>query len=214
MKRLRLVAGQVLETKTKRHDLNKKIEIQMNGAWKLGVNEVVGLKEALTETIQPIVEVLKDKAYWADVTPSELEYNSRDGFIPHSHNKGGVEISFVVPSVEQYSFCFLEFGECDGCNEDCTKCTATEDGSRECIAEIDGHLDALLRIIIMFEGINDDGKMEFYINVCGGNGDAPYFRLNHLSDLFEASFEASSVRGVKRAASKHIKAILKLIGGK
>jgi hypothetical protein len=52
------------------------------------------------------------------------------------------------------------------------------------------------------------------LNVCGGNNDAPYYRLKYLPDIFEAEFTASSVAGIKRAASKHVQKILKLIEGK
>lgn len=196
------------------------LQIEMNGSYKLGMNEVVGLKAAITEAFSPIKELLKDKAYWNESLDfEELEYKSRDGFIPYGHNCGGLELSMHVPRCEQYEFGFLEFGECDGCNEDQTACCGMIDDPKdpnynhgECGYESEGHLDAYLRIIFKFEGVNEDGELEFYINACGGNGDAPYFRVQYLTDLFEASFTSKSVKGVKRAASKHIKALLKALG--
>lgn len=196
---------------------NSKIQIEMNGSYKLGMNEVIGLKEAMAEAFKPIKELLKDKAYWNEELDFEdLEYKSRDGFIPHSHNCGGIELAMHVPRCEQYEFGFLEFGECDGCNKDCTRCLGSIDDPKdeeynhgECAMDTDQLLDAYLRIIFKFEGINEDGELEFYINACGGNGDAPYFRIQHLTDVFEASFTCKSVKGLKRAASKHIKALIK-----
>lgn len=180
----------------------RQIKIEMGDSYKLGMNEVVGLKAALTEVFEPVRDVLRNKAYWEDeLQPNDLEYKSRDGFIAHSHNCGGLELSLHVPECESSNWSCLEFGEHD---ENC----CSDSGCNN-----DGELDAYLRIILKFEGINADGEMEFYINASGGNNDAPYFRVSELPDLFEASFTAKSVAGIKRAASKHIKALIKEVQG-
>lgn len=196
------------------------IEVKMGDSYKLGMEEVVGLKDAIAEAMAPIQTFLKENIYWDALELESMEYKSRDGFIPYGHNCGGLAICVQIPSCEGFNFGFLDFGECDGCNEDCSRCVgAIEDTSDpeynggECHAQADGHLDAYLRIWFKFEGINEDGEMEFYLNACGGNGDAPYFRTEHLSDVFEASFTCKSVKGLKRAASKHIRALIKAMGG-
>lgn len=203
--------------------LNKKIEVKMGNSYKLGMNEVVGLKQAMAETLKPVVDSIVDKVYWtsAEHIVKDAEYKSRDGFIANSDNRGGIMIDLVIPSCERYDFGYLEFGECDGCNKDCTVCRGSIDDPKneeysggECGSEVEGHLDARLRIWFKFEGINDDGELEFYINGCGGNGDAPYFRIKNLPDFFEASFACKSVAGIKRAAAKHIKKLLKIVEGK
>jgi hypothetical protein len=191
-----------------------KIQVEMNGSYKLGLNEVVGLKDALAKVMAPVLKHLQSKVYWSELELEEAEYKGRDGFIPNRDNCGGLILDLVIPKCEGYEFDFLEFGECDGCNHDCSKCTAEENSSGECMAETDGHLDARLRIWLKFEGINDDGEMEFYLNACGGNGDAPYFRIKNLGDLFQAEFTAKSVAGIQRAASKHIQKLLKKLGSK
>lgn len=197
---------------------NTKIKVDMKGSYKCGVDEIVGLKQAIKDAFTPIVQAVQRNVYWIDSVKDQcvdaLEYKSRDGFIPHSHNCGGLELSIVLPKCEEYDWSAVEFGECDGCNADCSKCMRDEaDSSGECMSEVDGHLDARLRVILKFEGIDEvDGSLRFYINACGGNGDAPYFRIGHLSDLYEAEFSCKSVKGVKRAASKHIKAMLKALG--
>lgn len=193
--------------------LNENIKIEMNGSYKLGMNEVVGLKGAMATVFKPVQDVLKEKVYWDNCELDEVEYKGRDGFIPHSHNRGGLMIGIHVPKCESYEFDFLEFGECEDCDY------SKEDGlcgykGQECASESEGHLDAYLRIWFKFEGIDDEGNLQFYINACGGNGDAPYFRVEHLTDLFEASFTCKSLAGLKRAASKHIKALVKLIESK
>ena len=192
---------------------NTKIQVDMKGSYKLGMNEVIGLRDAMLAAFQPVVDAIKAKAYWNEtLAADDAEYKSRDGFIPHSHNCGGLQLGLVIPKCEEYEFGFLEFGECDGCNDDCTKCTASDEtGSGECMSNVDGYLDAYLRIWFKFEGIDDDGRMQFYVNACGGNGDAPYFRVEHLSDIFEAQFSCKSVKGLQRAATKHIKALLKAL---
>lgn len=172
-------------------------------SYKIGVDEVLGLNAAMQAVMLPVRDALREKAYWDESLEfRSLEYKSRDGFIPYSSNCGGVELSLHVPELEQDEWSFLEFGE------------LTEEYLRdEEPWENEGELDAYLRIILKFEGIAKDGSMQFYMNVCGGNNDAPYFRVQNLPDLFEAEFTCKSVAGLKRAAAKHVRSVLKLIGG-
>lgn len=187
-------------------------------SYKIGLDEVVGLETAMREALKPLSDLIQDKAYWTDSKHlvETAEYKSRDGFIPHSHNCGGLMISLVVPKCESYSWGFLEFGECDGCDETGTECTGDDekfpDHGGECGSDSEGHLDAALRIFFKFEGLTD-GVLSFYLNISGGNGDAPYFRSKHLADIFEAEFECKSVEGIKRAAARHIKAAIKAVQG-
>ncbi len=55
--------------------------------------------------------------------------------------------------------------------------------------------------------------MKFYINVSGGNNDAPYFRVNHMPDLFEAQFTCKTLKQIGMKSKPYVKRILKLIGG-
>ena len=195
-----------------------RIQIVPNhGSYKIGMNEVVGLREALVETFKPVRDALRESAYWdRELEFEDAEYKSRDGFIPHSHNCGGLMLCMHVPYCEKYEFEYLSWNECDECGD----AEKYPDGGHrcgfegiECGYESDGQLDAYIRIWFKFEGINEDGELEFYINASGGNEDAPYFRVKHLPDLFEASFTCKSVKGIKRAASKPIKALVALIHG-
>ena len=190
--------------------MKQAIKIEMRGSYKLGMDEVVGLKEAIIKAFKPVQDALKDKVYWNECVMEDVEYRSRDGFIAYKHNCGGIEIDLVIPFCERYEFDhILEFGECDDCVND-EQCGYK---GMECAAENDGLLDARFRIWFKFEGINDQGEMKFYLTAHGGNGDAPYFRPAHLDDVFEASFTTKTVAGVQRAASKHIKALVALIRG-
>ena len=193
---------------TKGFKLKHSIKINQGSSYKIGLNEVVGLEAAMREVLAPLVKVLRRKMYWNDsVDFDQVEYKSRDGFIPHSHNLGGLSVFTVVPKCEEHCFDFLTFGgyEYDASltDEENISCEDNEDG--------EGHNDAAMRIWFKFEGI-DDGRLNFYIIMDGGNGDAPYFRTQHLTDLYTAEFNCKSLAGIKRAASKHIKAILKMMG--
>ena len=175
---------------------------------KVGMDEIVGLEDAMRKVFKPIETTLLDKMYWCrgdeDGIVHKAEYKSRDGFIPHSHNCGGLKIVQVVPKCEEYEFGFLEFGEWDGEHycEDTDNC--------ECHYDCDGEYDALLDIWFKFEGLDEEtGELKFYLVLSGGNNDAPYFR--NQPTLFEAEFTCKSIAGLNRAASKHIKALLKLI---
>lgn len=174
---------------------------------KVGVNEIQGLKNEMMKLMKPIQKQLKESIYWSGVDLEESEYKSRDGFIPHSGNCGGIEISEIIPECEKYDFGFLEFGEWDGTHWDCKDRDACD-----CSYLNDGELDAKLRIWFKFEGYDSEtGELKFWLYMGGGNGDAPYFRTKYENDIFEASFSCKSVKGLNRAASKHIKKLVKMI---
>lgn len=184
-------------------------------SYKTGVDEIEGLKEAMRDAFRPIVEELNSTFYWGMRPVRWVEYKSRDGFIPYKHNCGGIELFEVLPKCEEYSFPFVEFGECDECGD----AERYPDGDHlcgdkgsYCSAEGDGHLDAGFRIWFKFEGYNEDtGVLSFYLFAEGGNNDAPYFRK--MPTLFEASFECKSVKGLKRAATPHVRALVRFLGG-
>lgn len=189
--------------------MTNKLKITKEYAFsKVGVDEIEGLKQAMQEVVAPIASTLRDKMYWnseLEFTPSE--YKSRDGFIPHSHNHGGLEIREVIPDCERWEFDFLEFGEWDGehyCGDDKSE-------TCECSIAQDGEYDASLRIWLKFEGINDAGELEFYLVMSGSNNDSPYFREKHQPVLFERSFKCKSLSGIKRAAAKSVKELIKVI---
>jgi hypothetical protein len=185
---------------------------------KVGINEVVGLNKAMRDVMTPIQALIKDKVYWNDCDLDETEYKSRDGFIPYSHNQGGIQLSLVIPSCEKDGFDHLiEFGECDECGnaelypEGDHQCGYK---GQECGYESEGHLDAHFRVWLKFEGIDQDTQeLSFYLYCGGGNGDAPYFRTKYEADVFEASFTCKSVAGLKRSASKHVQALIAKIKG-
>jgi hypothetical protein len=181
-----------------------KLTANAHESYKIGVDEIEGLKAAMIEVMKPVQASIKRRTYWSDVELEEAEYKSRDGFIPHSHNCGGIQLDEVIPKCEESNFDFLEFGECD--DEECNH-------EQECGYESEGHLDAKLRIWLKFEGYDEEtGELSFWLYCGGGNGDAPYFRTQYETDIFEASFTCKSVAGLKRAAAKHVNALLKVIG--
>lgn len=175
---------------------------------KIGINEVQGLKAAMKSVIEPVRAAIKENIYWSDVELIESEYISRDGFIPHSHNCGGFEITEVIPECEQYEFGYLEFGSWDGEHY----CDGSDKDNCECSSDSDGHYDAKLRVWFKFEGIDEDShELKFYLYLGGGNGDAPYFRTQYEATVFETEFTCKSIKGLSRASSKHIKKLLKII---
>lgn len=173
---------------------------------KVGIDEIDGLKEVMIALMQPVKEWVKESIYWNDCDLDESEYKSRDGFIPYSHNFGGIELTVIIPSVERDTFSFLEYGECDECKPgDNNQCGYN---GQECASESEGHLDAKLRIWLKFEGL-ENGVMSFYLYLGGGNGDAPYFRTKGEATVFELSFTAKSLAGLKRTGAAAIKKMFK-----
>lgn len=176
-------------------------------SYKIGVDEIEGLKDAMKQAIAPVLAEIKDRIYWDDCLDSKFtEYKSRDGFIPYNHNCGGIEITLIVPNCEVSSFKYLEYVECDDCEAgDGNQCGYK---GMECGAEGDGHLDSKLRVWLKFEGLTD-GEMHFYLYCGGGNGDAPYFRTKYENTYFAAEFSAKSLAGFKLAAKRHVTKLLK-----
>lgn len=173
---------------------------------KIGLNEVKGLEEVLRELVASIEAHLKDNIYWNECKFDQAEYQSRDGFIAHSHNHGGLELGVVIPKCEEYDFEFLEFGECD--SDEC-------DHDHSCDYEDEGHLDAYLRIFFKFEGFCETtGKMKFYLELSGGNGDAPYFRTKYLADIFSIEFEAKDFKELRTKGKIVVNKLLKVMRGK
>lgn len=176
---------------------------------KVGIDEVVGLKDAMLKLIKPIESAIQEKAYWLKDNSiiENSEYKSRDGFIAHSHNCGGLEINEIIPEFEQDKFPFLEYGEWDGTHYDCEDPTDCE-----CMYAQDGEYDAKLRIWFKFEGYNPEtNELNFYLYLGGGNGDAPYFRTKYEQTVFETEFSCKSIKGLNKASAKHIKKLLKII---
>ena len=180
---------------------NFKLNETAESSYKIGVDEIEGLKNAMRELMQPVRAALKNNIYWSDVELNEAPYKSYDGFIPHAHNCGGVEIFEVIPECESDDFGYLEFGE-----RDCETYECPED---ECLCDQDGGLDAALKIFFKFEGLDSDGVGSFYLVLHGGNNDAPYFRQSN--DVMECEFEASNINELNKNASKHIEKMIKLI---
>lgn len=177
-------------------------------SYKIGSQEIEGLEAEMHRLMKPVLDVLRDKMYWNREAEFEtVEYKSRDGFIAHSHNCGGLMFHAVIPECESMEFGFLSFGEWDGTHY----CDETDIENCNCSEAQDGEYDAAIRIWFKFEGIQEDGSLKFYLVVAGGNGDAPYFRTQYEETYFEAEFSCKSISGLKRAAAKHIKAVLKLL---
>lgn len=194
-----------------KHQLNENAE----RSYKIGMNEITGLREAMARVMGPVRASIAERAYWTRCDLDETEYKRRDGFIPYASNCGGLEVSVIVPKCEESSWSFLEFGEC----EDCGNAETYPEGDHqcgykgvECAYESEGYLDAQFRVWLKFEGIDDEtNELCFYLYASGGNEDAPYFRTKYEADIFEAEFRAKSVMGISRAASKYIKKLMKVI---
>lgn len=185
------------------------IKINQGSSYKVGVNEVVGLLDAMKEAMSPVQAWLKDLTYWTDCELTESEYKSRDGFHAYSHNCGGIELSEIIPECESYQFDFLDFGECSECKVD-SQCGHN---GMECASAGEGHLDAKIRVWLKFEGIKDD-SMTFYLYLGGGNGDAPYFRTKYEATVFETTFTARSIAEFKMRAKHAIREMLLKVGSK
>lgn len=177
-------------------------------SYKIGVEEIEGLEQAMRLIMAPVRKAVQEHVYWGDVELSVTEYKSRDGFIPYSHNLGGIQLCEIIPECESGSFKFLTFGEWDGEHY----CDGTDKDNCDCSTGTDGEYDARLRIWLKLESVDvTTGKMSFYLVVCGGNGDAPYFRTHSEETYLETEFSCKGLKGLSKAASKHIQKVLKLL---
>lgn len=172
-----------------------------HNSYKIGMNEIEGMEKVLRDALEPVRQEFADRIYWGSVGIESTEYKSRDGFIPHSHNCGGVQIMEIIPECESLDWGFLEFGECDGeCPPDAG-----------CQCDDEGHLSAKVRVWLKYEGQDVDGSHAFYLYMGGGNGDAPYFRTSYESTLFARTFKANDLQSLEREASAVVAELLKFI---
>lgn len=172
-------------------------------SYKIGINEITGLEVTMRDVMAPVLSILKSNIYWNDDLNFEVnEYKSRDGFIPYSHNLGGIELNVIIPKCEESNFSFLDFDECD----------TPDECQDECSCDSEGHLDSKLRIWFKLESVDQDtGEMQFYLYMGGGNADAPYFRNGREPTIFESEFSAKSLDDVKRKAKSHVNKLIKII---
>lgn len=195
------------------------MKLKIKDSYKIGIDEIEGLEVIMTELLGPVLRAIQDRVYWTDKLQIEpTEYGARDGFMPYSSNCGGVQIQCIVPQSEEYNFKFLEFGECDACQELLEKkeldshneiAQCGYDG-QECSSYSEGHLDANLRVWLKFEGLTG-GLMKFYLYCGGGNGDAPYFRTRDEKTVFESDFSVKTLAELKRIGKKEVKKLLEVI---
>lgn len=175
---------------------------------KVGIDEIEGLKKVMQDLMLPLQKRLKQKVYWNDCELTEAEYKGRDGFIPYSHNCGGIQINVVIPKCEEHDFSYLEFGEIE--DSEVEGMTEEEREEYEMSMDNEGHLDASLEIWLKFEGLDEStGELKFYLVLSGGNHDAPYFRNTPV--IFETEFSAKTLAGVKLFGERKIKKLINVM---
>jgi len=54
--------------------MKRLIKVDMNGSYKLGMDEVMGLRSAMIKAFQPVLDVINDKVYWGPVKFEDAEY--------------------------------------------------------------------------------------------------------------------------------------------
>lgn len=192
--------------------MRTQVKIAQGDSYKIGLDEVVGLKLVLTSLMKPLQAALNEQQSWGShdwFQITEAEYKSRDGFIPYNSNCGGLMIESVVPDWGQYDFQCLAWPEFTPSSESLTE----EEQDEERQSDSDGgQLDSYLRIFLKFEGFNEKtGAIQFYLNASTCD-EAPYFRLKYSKDLFESSFEAKTLVELHTKGKKHIAKLIKRLG--
>ena len=191
--------------------MHSSIKINQGNSYKIGLHEVIGLKNAMTEVMQPLAEALNDAESWSGdgwFHLSEAEYKSRDGFIAHSHNCGGIMIEAIIPKCGEMDFSKLEFPEYSereiGMTDDeYDRMRDSEDG--------EGYNDIHLRIWLKFEGFTRQGAMQFYLVADNDCNDAPYFRHRNSTTVFETSFNAMNFDTFKAKAKTALNNLKKAV---
>lgn len=175
------------------------------------VDTVPGLKNALMEFVESIPLPFEDDY---NREPEELEYQSRDGFGAHSHNRGGIDrlavsnIRYLVGGGTHYGLKIEEHVQesydetADLVEKENPKLEGDE--LYQAVDEaFDSEYDAVAyRIRVMYEG---QGVVRVY---AGYDLDAPYFRWNNAAD-FEAEIKFNTISGLKRQLKALITKIVK-----
>jgi len=143
---------------------------------KIGLNEIVDLEKTMRLGLSGLLEFFQNRIYWNDgLNFEKIEYKARDGLIPHSNNLGGLQLFSVIPECECDGW-NLEFGQCENQDDEDSQCI-----THGCECE---YLEAAVNVLFKIEEIENE-RILVYVNVSGGNGDAPYFRMKYLSDIYE-----------------------------
>jgi hypothetical protein len=161
--------------------------------------ERLDLTEKSADKILDIIKNFASEVGYSDDHINTLECRSRDGFIPNSHNYGGIEcVSFRdqyhayfaftgfdnadARIVEYYNYDLTQYKEDKGIpkeqdlNEDQLEHFETEYRAEDIDATV------LFSMDIMHTGIDDDGIHSIDIRICICVKDAPYHR--EYDDMF------------------------------
>lgn len=171
-----------------------------------------GLVELLKDSTEPLDELLD----FMFQSVEELEYTSRDGFIPHSHNKGGVDFIGITSIKDLYysgshhdTNIEVHVNECFNYEEKELKENHPElkFGSDEYYEKLDEYLEyegnqLAFRVRIMYEG---DGVIMVH---SGWDLDGPYFRWTNKTDL-EQKIKFKDKRDLKPKLRKAIEKAIK-----
>jgi hypothetical protein len=191
------------------------IQVKQGNSYKIGMNEVVGLRESMLKVMKPLQEALQQAQGWGSPEDwfemNDAEYTSRDGFIPHSHNCGGIQINQVIPECGSCDFPKLDFPEFEPDHDGMTDKELDQQRDSE---SGDGLLDAHLRVWLKLESVEKltDGNclMKFYL-VASNCTEAPYFRHRTARDLYECEFHAVTLKQFENTAAKKIKELIKAV---
>lgn len=178
--------------------------------------ETHGLEAIIRDWLQHDVSTPFD----ASVKIEPFEFKRRDGFIPHSHNKGGLDlytitaVSYLMGSGEHFGTAIEQWTEdsWDRARKDLLE-QAKERGETV-DADSDEFYDSVYdycsddyetvawRVRVMYEG---NGKLTVF---AGYDTDAPYFRFSGpFSSLFEQSITFKTLSGLKRQLERMTKAL-------
>ena len=196
---------------------NNRVEAEMQAfdRYKESLNEdTIDSIPDLKETIKDWLETIKEPFESYHKSIEELEYLRRDGFIPHSWNKGGLDlisITDIRSLVGSGYHCGLSIQDWvdDQYNEACENAIkeGLEDGTEEFYDHVDectsSEYDAIAyRIRVMYEG---ESVLKIYT---GYDKDAPYFRFKGKVDLdLEVNFK--SIPELKKKLAKLTKKVEK-----
>lgn len=172
----------------------------------------------LDATIRDWLETVKLPFEPSTKNIEAFEFRRRDGFIPHSHNCGGLDlfadttVAYLMGSGEHFGTVIEQWTEdaWDDARKDLLE-RATEDGEtvdvdsdefyddtyRYCSDE---YLGIAWRVRVMYEG---NGRLTVY---AGYDTDAPYYRFRgKFAHLFEETIQFKTLSGLKRQLERMTK---------
>lgn len=182
--------------------------------------EEVDVSKAIADGIVAALQAFALELGFSEEHTDALECRSRDGFIPYSHNKGGIgahayqsqlhayiertgfdHADAVLDRYYQYTADY--YAEANNLSKDVSTWSDDQRDEMEQGYAEDSESTVFFKLQAMYQGINDDGMHSIDLSCMVNVSDAPYHR--GYDDIVEIELKFKTVAGLKKQLATVLK---------